>query len=326
MKKSKIIIPALGMLLLSTAASVTGTVAWFTSVSALEANMNSFAVKRLGGNLELDIKTEDDNSGSTVYGNGSKLDGEAVTLQDNCFFTHGSYNHNEHLVYRPTNAQATTFASVSDVTTDSDPANPTWYQSAEVNNVTYKYYYAVSWTYIFTYTFGANDNNVNLYFDNTNSVVTKTAGETTGDLHTYLGFRMAFVSGTSLNGNDRSIVWADNGDSNSATNAPKYLKTESSVTSASGTYTSPNATNSGSSDLIDVNATNIDIAEGSTGTSTRCNYIGQFTKPANAASNASAVLYVRVIAWFEGTDLNVVNASTLDTVSAVSAFYTRAAA
>ena len=31
MKKSKIIVPALGILVLSTAAAVTGTVAWFTS-------------------------------------------------------------------------------------------------------------------------------------------------------------------------------------------------------------------------------------------------------------------------------------------------------
>ena len=37
MKKTKIIIPALGMLLLSTAASVTGTVAWFSANSQVTA-------------------------------------------------------------------------------------------------------------------------------------------------------------------------------------------------------------------------------------------------------------------------------------------------
>ena len=44
MKKTKIIIPALGMLLLSTAASVTGTVAWFSMNSFVNAtNMNILA-------------------------------------------------------------------------------------------------------------------------------------------------------------------------------------------------------------------------------------------------------------------------------------------
>ena len=38
MKKTKIIIPALGVLLLSTAASVTGTVAWFSANSTVKAN------------------------------------------------------------------------------------------------------------------------------------------------------------------------------------------------------------------------------------------------------------------------------------------------
>lgn len=38
MKKSKIIVPALGILVLSTAAAVTGTVAWFTSSNLLNVN------------------------------------------------------------------------------------------------------------------------------------------------------------------------------------------------------------------------------------------------------------------------------------------------
>lgn len=38
MKKTKVIIPALGMLLLSTAASVTGTVAWFAANASIQAN------------------------------------------------------------------------------------------------------------------------------------------------------------------------------------------------------------------------------------------------------------------------------------------------
>ena len=45
MKKTKIVIPALGLLLLSTAASVTGTVAWFASQATVTATGMSVTVK-----------------------------------------------------------------------------------------------------------------------------------------------------------------------------------------------------------------------------------------------------------------------------------------
>ena len=45
MKKTKIIIPALGMLLLSTAASVTGTVAWFSANASVKATGMSVQAK-----------------------------------------------------------------------------------------------------------------------------------------------------------------------------------------------------------------------------------------------------------------------------------------
>ena len=322
MKKSKIIIPALGMLLLSTAASVTGTVAWFTSVSSQTANINSFAVKRLGGNLELEIKTAADNADGSIYGNGSAKSGEAVTLAANSFFTHGSYNHTEQKVYKPTNAAATTFASFADTSATATD----WYsEDAATGN---KYYYAVTWTYIFTYTFGSTETSVNLYFDNANSSVTQTVGAGTGDLNTYKGFRMAFVAtGESLTGSvGRSFVWAKYGDS-TGTNIPKYLKTSGESITADGTYSNINSTTA-AGDLINSAASSIDIAENapvSDVTNTRCNYIGTFTK-SGSDTNASKKIFVRCVAWFEGTDANVVNAATLDTVAAVNAFYTRNAA
>ena len=52
MKKTKVIIPALGILLLSTAASITGTVAWFTSSNYVDAiGVKVQAV--VGGNLNI---------------------------------------------------------------------------------------------------------------------------------------------------------------------------------------------------------------------------------------------------------------------------------
>lgn len=52
MKKSKIIVPALAVLLLSTAASVTGTVAWFTASRTFLMTAGDFAVVNTKDNLE----------------------------------------------------------------------------------------------------------------------------------------------------------------------------------------------------------------------------------------------------------------------------------
>ena len=49
MKKTKVIIPALGILLLSTAASVTGTVAWFTSSNAVSASGINIKIEKEQG-------------------------------------------------------------------------------------------------------------------------------------------------------------------------------------------------------------------------------------------------------------------------------------
>ena len=52
MKKTKIIIPALGMLLLSTAASVSGTVAWF-SMNASVTVTGMTVTTKVSSNLQI---------------------------------------------------------------------------------------------------------------------------------------------------------------------------------------------------------------------------------------------------------------------------------
>lgn len=72
MKKTKVIIPALGLLLLSTAASVTGTVAWFSmnntaSVSGMQISVNSNATYLLISNA---------NTGDTAPANAAAIQAE----------------------------------------------------------------------------------------------------------------------------------------------------------------------------------------------------------------------------------------------------------
>ena len=64
MKKTKIIIPSLGLLLLSTAASVSGTVAWFAMNNTVSATGMSVTAKTDAVFLEIQ-GSEDQNYGAT---------------------------------------------------------------------------------------------------------------------------------------------------------------------------------------------------------------------------------------------------------------------
>ena len=287
MKKSKIIIPALGMLILSTAASVTGTVAWFTTVSSANASITSFAVRKLGGDLSYTVaagtgteKVEPDNPKSSI-----QLAGTNPALCD------ASYNHATGYVWKA-NSNATSFTRIDD---EAD------WDVAGTGQVTY---YAVSWTYTFTYAFGGDTTAMNLYFDSAASSVTvmsSVAG--TNSYQTYKGFRIAFVNTAA----SRKVVWAKN-QANAECN---YVVAANDQT---GAYSNVNST-SVAGDLID-SSNMTAIAENSTGTIARADYLGQFTSGSNTVT-------IKCVAWFDGTDENVQNGSRMDTVQAALTFYTR---
>ena len=79
MKKSKIIAPALGVLILSTAASISGTVAWFTANNSVQ--VTGMSVKtRVGSNLLIaDISTA--NASDDVYGTELEQEKEDLYLE-----------------------------------------------------------------------------------------------------------------------------------------------------------------------------------------------------------------------------------------------------
>ena len=76
MKKTKIIIPALGLLVLSTAASVTGTVAWFSANATVTASSLSVTA-RVDANLFIKDGIESDIT--AVTGTSTTLTGTGVT-------------------------------------------------------------------------------------------------------------------------------------------------------------------------------------------------------------------------------------------------------
>lgn len=78
MKKTKIIVPALGMLLLSTAASVTGTVAWFSMNNFVTAEGMNVKAKAENGIV---ISNQSAASGQNVYWKESATSARTSTLE-----------------------------------------------------------------------------------------------------------------------------------------------------------------------------------------------------------------------------------------------------
>ena len=286
-KKSKIIVPALGLLLLSTAASVSGSVAWFTANRTFNTEIGSFAVTKLDGDLacaftagvgtELEASDNanirDSNNKVLVV----KTGGKANVLGD------ASFNHTNN----------TMFTDDPDVTTEAG-VNTTKFLSlgtaSEANwKVADNVYYGVQWTMTFTYTYGANTNAVGLFFDSAASAATGDSKSTDA------AFRIAFVS-------TDSIVWAPK----QAVQSP--IQQYVSSATAMADYTTDN--------LICSGETITKKADGAASASDR-EYLGSFSTGAETAT-----LEVTCTAWFDGSYLNN-TMTTYSSLKAGLAFYTR---
>ena len=319
MKKSKIIIPALGMLILSTAASVTGTVAWFTTVSSAKAELTTFAVRKLGGDLSYAVtpltgteKVNDAKADSSIRLKNSTAENTSVALCD------ASYDHVNNVLYKAANGSATSFASVG------AESESNWkVEGTDAQSHTLITYYAVTWQYTFTYTFGGSSGNVNLYFDSINSSLDPTLSSAAAAGHTeqtYKGFRIAFINSAA----SRKVVWAGEQAAakclfvDSDTTVAYDAETHAATYTNNGTYGTANSSSS-ATDLLDSTGLAIIDENAASGAANRSDYLGVFTPAANTIT-------VKCVAWFEGTDENVVNGSEMDQVDAVLNFYTRTAA
>ena len=102
MKKSKIIVPALALIAFSMAASITGSVAWFTANRTATINAGTYVVVKTSANLEFTltggIGTEvDTNSDNTILTQTTPQTGSAVGNK----LTDGSFDHVGKMIYTP---------------------------------------------------------------------------------------------------------------------------------------------------------------------------------------------------------------------------------
>ena len=306
MKKSKIIVPALGLLLLSTAASVSGTVAWFTANRTYDSEITNIAVVSTTGAL----KGTFESGVGTTAGSG----GTSISVTSGAVLTHGSLNHSNKLASWPTDDAANKFDSYTisgDVDDDSSETEKSLWRLTDADGN--KVYTAFTWTLTLTYTTSNVTDEYGLFFDNAQSKVTKTGGADK-TLQTYKGFRLAFI------GEQETFVWADN----QATAGCDYVASvTSNSASLKGGYTAGDliASDTDSSKIAALTGTGAvedGVAEATA--QSYYNYMGKFTAPTSGTERTLSFLCV---AWFEGTDVNVVTDASLDTVKAAMFFETR---
>ena len=300
MKKSKIIVPALGILLLSTAASVSGTVAWFTANRTYNASAGNFSVVSTGDNLNCTMA-----GGLGTQVNAS--DDTVIELANNAYkLTDASFDHLTEKFIIPDASGTKVDRSIalgSAVLGASNTSNNLF----RTDNV----YSAFTWEMDFSVAFSSSSTkNVGLYLDLANSSFDGGGSPTTAK-----GFRMAFIPNGSANAVKR--VWAD---LETAAKSTYIAGDTAAETPFAGTgAVTPSAYVSPA--LIDSADATALPADGSA-TETTTNYLGKFI----CAAGTTVHLQYKVVVWYEGSDENITNtsASTVyDTVSTSLAFAIR---
>ena len=315
MKKSKIIVPALGIILLSTVASVTGTVAWFTANTRFHTNVTQFEVARLQGDL----------SCKNIAGYGTSVTNNVVSVSADTKFTDASFDHTTGTIWTPTDRAFDSTHSILEFTKKYDNSGtptdrgvyfdgtPAGWEAATIDSV--KYVYAVTWQMQFSLQFGTASSVQSLYLgvsgtSGKTSLVTSTKvanAKESATEQTWKAFRIAFINDTE--GDKTTKVWGYSATASSM----KFINT--------GSYTAVANSNVGTA-----YGTNIAIGSGETADLTTADanantYLGKISKP---STGDVGTLTITCVAWFEGTDPNVINQAEMDSVAATLDFYTLA--
>ena len=289
-KKSKIIVPALALITATTAASVTGTVAWFTATRSVEVTASQFVATKLESKLNVSCK---EGVGTTATNTAVTVDGK---------LTHGSYNAKADKtgsLYVAELSDAAVITGYTDLGTEETAVT----KGATTTEVSWlarttddgKIWYGVSWKMSFTLDTATSGQTDYLCFDPSSSKFEDKSGKTTT---TAPGIRIAMMTGNKVLvlGNDTTVTHTTG-------------KTTSDVSSFSTEYINLAASTSVAKETDDSK------------TLAGSNYnLGVVTK--------DTALEVTCVAWYEGSDSYVADkysTTTIDmsTIEATLGFYTR---
>ena len=283
MKKSKIIVPAIAMIAFSTAASIAGSVAWFTASRQVDINAGSYTVVKTTTNLTTKL----------TGGIGTSASGNVVSVPTTTLLTDASFNYDTQKIFAP-NADGT--AIDDEKTVNLSEATPSNLKREELTTGE-TVFSAVTWDIEFTLGFGATAGNYGLYLDEAHSSFVGTGS----DNYTAKGFRIALVP------NDPTGYTMPSG---SARTKTVYAGLQ---TFAKSSYVADKNNFTGTAYDADANvlvyqgyATGNALPDDGTAASTatdRADYMGTF----GFIASTSVKLCYKAVCWFEGTDENVVN-------------------
>lgn len=301
MKKSKIIVPALGIIALSTAASITGTVAWFTASRSATISAGNFAVTKTTNNLKVVLS---DGAGTHA------ADDETINVKDHYKLTDASFDHLEEKIYKP-DSTGTKIAdsplaldAVSDTTGDNvrssvvvNPGQQTEYTDRVLSVMT--------WDMAVSIEFGSVSGDMGLYLDTSASWVHLQGSPANPTYYTAKGFRIAFVPKDDDDASNGAVkrVWADlqtenikhvNGSSSSDEQGqPKHIDgvayTLNYLIDANNSTAIPDDTGANAKTLVEAQA--------------MPTYLGNFAYQENTIKT----LNYTVVCWYEGTDPEIRN-------------------
>ncbi|MGM9873309.1 MAG: hypothetical protein ACI31G_00075 [Bacilli bacterium] len=306
MKKSKILVPAIAMLVLSTAAASTATVAWFQSIRRVDLDLSNIHVVNTNSVLEVEATAL---QGTTVTDTGSGHATQTVKFEP---LTHGSYD----------SASEKAFGVVCDDYGDTLGYSGGFtdfkaYEDDAANNAThgttplmvhevstdYQVYYAVSFKLKFTLT-TSTTNDYALLFDHKVSTVSYSDGGITVEATDPIkGYRLCLQP----DGGD-ALVWAPK--QTGTLDDLKYVK--EGTPNVSTTY--------GDEGVKIINATSDEAIEDGTLSITTLeakeNYLATL-------SSSTTTVEVVATAWFEGEDPNVVNTASniAEDIKSTMSFY-----
>ena len=293
MKKTRIIIPALAMIAFSVAASITGTVAWFTANRTAEIDAGTYAVVKTSNDLTVSLA---EGVGTTV----SDTSGHIVTVGGK--LTDGSFDHagsNKYIIAPDATGKKVGKKTALSATTPKATGEAALLRGETADATPAKIYTAVTWDMTFTIQFGSAAGNVGLFMNlatTTFEPSDESIGATNQD--TALGFRMAFIpQGTGSAGVAHVVAGLQQAGKCSYIGGEPADGSDlsDSVTTYTGTTLISKADLSSSATLADSYSTSAASALN--------NYFGKFT----FAAMTSVSITFKVVCWFEGTDENIVN-------------------
>ena len=301
-KKSKfVILPALATLVLTGVASVTGTVAWFTANRAVTASAGNFEARGLNGDFKIQATLGVGTTTTDTAGNTSST----VAVAENTLMADASYDINKDILYTKVlgedekgTASVTGFKVIGTTGKyDSLNANNLKAGSVTDDSTGKTVYYALTWKYTFTYTFTDTTKKIDLFLDNEGSSFKSSTDTSLVDKSVSKGFRVGFI------GDKKTILSAD-------TQTKHVAATDLSAVAEN--YTTETDVH-----YLTAGSTNAKATDGVSDNTSRPDYLGTF-EPTSKTS-----IEIKVIAWFEGCDSNVVNDADFEAVKGAFNFYVR---